>query len=86
VPTGWGAEALTYYDYDYDYHKQLTQWFTREQIGWGLRKRYQVPKELPPNLIALVRKLEVVENNQLRLADYARSSGIKAFPDWFVRT
>ena len=78
------AEALTYYDYDYN--KQLTQWFTREQIGWGLRKRYQVPKELPPDLIALVRKLEVVENNQLRLADYARSSGIKAFRDWFVRT
>jgi hypothetical protein len=82
------AEALTYYEYEY--YKGLTQWFIREQIGWGLRKRYQVPKELPPNLHALVRKLEAVESNQLRysgtMTDYARSSGVKAFPDWFVRT
>jgi hypothetical protein len=56
---GWGpdmAQAHTYYDYDY--HKRLTWWFTREQIGWGLRKRYQVPKELPPKLLSLVRKLD----------------------------
>ena len=82
------AEAHTYYDYDYDYdyHKRLAWLFTREQIGWYLRKRYQVPEELPPDLHALVRILEAVESNQLRLTDYARSSGVKAFPDWFVRT
>lgn len=78
------AQALRYYDYDY--HKRLTWWLTREQIGWALRERYQVPKELPPQLLAPVRKLEAVESNQLRLTDYARSSGVKAFPDWFVRT
>ena len=49
------AQALRYYDYDY--HKRLTWWFTREQIGWGLRKRYHA-KELPPKLLSLVRKLD----------------------------
>ena len=56
------AQALAYYDYDY--HKGLTWWFTREEIGRGLRERYQVPKELPPKLLALVRKLDAVESNQ----------------------
>jgi hypothetical protein len=89
---GWGpdmAQAQTYYDYDF--HKRLTWSFAREQIGRYLRKRYQVPEELPPNLHALVRKLlEAVEGNQFRysemITDYARSSGVKAFPEWFVRT
>ena len=72
------AEARTYYNYGYN--NGLTWGFIRERIGWSLRKRYQVPKELPPNLLALVRKIEAVESNQL-----PRSSGIKAFPDWFVR-
>jgi hypothetical protein len=42
---------------------RLTRWFIREQIGWGLRKRYQVPKKLPPKLLALVRKLIAIEGN-----------------------
>jgi hypothetical protein len=33
----------------------------REAIGLTLRKRYAVPTELPPKLLALVRKLAVVE-------------------------
>jgi hypothetical protein len=49
--------------YDYDHHKRLAQWFIREQIGWGLRKRYQVPKDLPPELLALVKKLIAIEGN-----------------------
>jgi hypothetical protein len=53
------AEARTYYNYGYN--NGLTWGFIRERIGWSLRKRYQVPKELPPNLLALVRKLEAVE-------------------------
>jgi len=39
-------------------------WFT---IGWVLGQRYQVPKELPPKLLALVRKLDALESNQLLL-------------------
>jgi hypothetical protein len=38
-------------------------WWTRNQIGRDLRELYEVPKELPPKLLALVSKL-AVENNQ----------------------
>jgi hypothetical protein len=33
-------------------------WWTRNKIGADLRKRYDVPKELPPKLRALVKKLD----------------------------
>jgi hypothetical protein len=56
------AEARTYYDYELS--NGLTWWFTREEIGRGLRELYEVPNELPPKLLALVRKLGAVESNQ----------------------
>jgi hypothetical protein len=34
------------------------RWWTRNKIGQDLRKRYEVPKDLPPKLRALVRKLD----------------------------
>jgi hypothetical protein len=40
-------------------------WWTKNQIGQDLRKLYEVPKELSPKLLALVRKLDAVEGNQL---------------------
>jgi hypothetical protein len=49
---------------EFTYYEEPTWWFTREEIGRGLRERYQVPKELPPKLLALVRKLAAVESNQ----------------------
>ncbi len=55
-------QARSYYDDDY--HKSLTWWFTREEIGLSLRGHYEVPKELPPRLLALVSKLDTVESNQ----------------------
>jgi hypothetical protein len=33
-------------------------WWARKQIGCDLRERYEVPKELPPELVSLVRKLD----------------------------
>jgi hypothetical protein len=56
------SQALTYYDYDF--YKSSTWWFTRDELGRGLRERYQVSKELPPKLLALVGKLAAVESNQ----------------------
>jgi hypothetical protein len=50
--------------YEYEYHKGLTWAFIREEIGRGLRERYQVPKEPPAKLRALVRKLEAIESNE----------------------
>ena len=58
------AQARTFYEYDY--HQGLTWWFIREEIGRGLRELYdEIPKELPPKLLALVRRLDTVEGNQL---------------------
>jgi hypothetical protein len=37
---------------------------TREAIGQALRKRYAVTTELPPKLLALVRKLAAVEGKR----------------------
>jgi hypothetical protein len=56
------AEARTFYNREY--YKGLTWWFVRDEIGLGLRERYQVPKDLPPKLLALVRRLDAVESNQ----------------------
>jgi hypothetical protein len=33
-------------------------WWTRNRIGQDLRERYEVPKELPPKLVSLVRTLD----------------------------
>jgi hypothetical protein len=71
------AQASTYYDSDY--HKGLTWWFTREEIGRGLRELYEVPKELPPKLLPLVRKLDVVADNQLSPRSRALLKKLDAF-------
>ncbi len=39
-------------------------WWTRNQIGRELRELYEVPKELPPKLLALVGELATVERDQ----------------------
>ena len=45
----------------------LPTWrLVREQIGHGLRERYQVSKELPAKLLALIRKLEAIESKSPR--------------------
>ena len=44
----------------------LTWSFVREQISQDLREWYQVPKEVPPKMAALVRKLEAIETKSLR--------------------
>jgi hypothetical protein len=36
----------------------LIWWFVMGRIGQGLRERYEVPKELPPKLQALARKID----------------------------
>ena len=65
------AEARTYYEYESS--KDLTWCFTTEVIRRGLRELYQVPKELPPKLLALLRKLDVIESNQLSQSSRSRT-------------
>ena len=51
------SQAQTFYE-DHYLYEGLTWSFVRELIGHGLRERYQVPKELPPELLTLVSKLD----------------------------
>ncbi len=51
------AKARTYFE-------RLTWWFAGQEIGRGLRERYEVPEELPPKLLALVKRLDGLERNQ----------------------
>ena len=46
-------------------YEPVAWWFTRRRIGRSLGERYQVSKELPPNLLTLVGKLDALEGNQL---------------------
>jgi len=44
-------------------YEPFAWWLTRERIGQDLRERYAVAQELPPRLLALVRKIDAVEGN-----------------------
>lgn len=54
-------QALSFYE-RHSLYEERTWWFVRERIGQGLREYYEVPRELPPKLLALVRKLAAVED------------------------
>src|SRR5215472_16221410 len=60
----WGpgmSQAQTFYE-AHPFYGGLIWSFVTEQIGQSLRKRYEVPKELPAKLLVLVRKLEAIES------------------------
>jgi hypothetical protein len=71
-------------------------WWTQKEIGRDLRERYEVPKELPSNLLALFVKVDAMEGNQLlsysgrsareQMVEARIIAGVKAFPDWFALT
>jgi hypothetical protein len=58
------SQALAFYE-GHSFYEWVTWRSVRELIGHGLRERYQIPKELPPRLLALVRKLDAIEGNYL---------------------
>ena len=57
------SQALAFYE-GHSFYEGLT--WSRELIGQSLRERYQVPKELPARLLALIRKLEAIESKSPR--------------------
>jgi hypothetical protein len=59
------SQAETFYE-GHSFYRALTWSSVRELIGQGLRERYQIPKELSPKLLALVRKLDTVESKSFR--------------------
>jgi len=59
------SQAQTFYE-GHSFYEGLTWWFVREQIGQGLRERYQVLKEVPAKLLALIKKLDTMESKSPR--------------------
>ena len=59
------SQAETFYE-GRSLYGGLTWSSVRELIGQGLRERYQVPNELLTKLLALIRKLEAIENKSPR--------------------
>ena len=55
------SQAETFYE-GHSFYGGLTWSFVKEQIGQGLRERYELPTELSSKLLALIRKLEAAEN------------------------
>jgi hypothetical protein len=51
------SQAQSFYE-GHSFVQGLIWWFVMGRIGQGLRERYEVPKELPPKLVWLVRKLD----------------------------
>ena len=55
------SQLQSFYDAN-SFYERLTLRLVRERIGHCLRERYQIPKELPPKLLALIKKLDAIEN------------------------
>lgn len=64
------SQAQTFYEAN-PFYGGLTWLLVTEQIGQDLRERYQVPTELPPKMVALVRKLDAVEHKSSRATSLA---------------
>ncbi len=45
-------------------YEPFAWWLTRERIGQDLRERYPALEELPPRLLALVRKLDLSQGKR----------------------
>jgi hypothetical protein len=58
------SQAHSFYE-GHSFLKGLILWFVMARIGHGLRERYQLPKELPPKLLALLVKLDAIEGKYL---------------------
>jgi hypothetical protein len=64
----WVPDAMSTQRAQYD---PFAWWLARERIGQDLHERYPAPQELPPRLLALVRKLYASQGNE-RLTDKSR--------------
>jgi hypothetical protein len=58
------SQVHSFYEGD-PFLKGLVWWFVMARIGQGLRERYEVPKETPPKLLALLVKLDATEGTYL---------------------
>jgi hypothetical protein len=54
----WGQRAVPDMPRKSAQFEPVAWWWTRHEIGRDLRKRYDVSKDLPPEFLTLVRKLD----------------------------
>jgi hypothetical protein len=47
-------------------YEPVAWWFTKRQLGRELRNLYEAAEELPPQLLALIRKLEGKRDSSLQ--------------------
>src|SRR6516165_1567896 len=83
----YGVSSMPQAQSFYERQLELTWWFVMARIGQDLREQYEVPKELPPKLLRLVRRLDdsdVVfwENQPAKRRRRVRR--LKSSPSWLV--
>jgi hypothetical protein len=61
------------------YDEASTWVLIRERIGWLLRERYRIPKELPPNLLTVVGGVRRIR--KLSAVTQAPADPLSAIPD-----
>jgi hypothetical protein len=59
------SQVQSFYEAD-SFYERLIWRLVRERIGHCLGERYQISQELPPKLLALIRKLEAIESKSPR--------------------
>jgi hypothetical protein len=59
------SQVQSFYEAD-SFYEGLTWRLVRERIGHCFRERYEVPEELPAKLLALIKKLDAIENKAPR--------------------
>ena len=57
MPKAW-VPSMSQAQSFYERQAAITWWFVMARIGQSLRECYQVPRELPPGLLTLVKKLD----------------------------
>ena len=59
-------------------YERLIWWFVMARIGQGLREQYEVPKDLPPKMLWLVRKLD--DDRDWLFPGVSWDKGVRRFP------
>ena len=70
------SQAHSFYE-GHAFYEGLTWSFVREQIGQGLKERYEISKELPLKLLTLVRQLDAAEGKHRLRMPFCRLDAIE---------
>ena len=62
---------------EYPQFEPVAWWWARHEIGRDLQERYEVPNDLPPELLTLVRKLE--DDSDVLFPSVSRENDVDLF-------